>query len=472
MPHSAAACGTSATSGADHLGVERRDTAPRRARTQPCRGTLVVDSAVRHLREWITSPERRYPLTTTFDLVRTVVVGLSGARRGGRGRAGLVVARRGGGGAARRRAVRRAAAPPLGAAQLPGASATCATCWSSSARSCSSTSSSATSTAGPTTATPARSSTSGPRASRASKAFGTERNVNEVGYEYLVHATAPVPAAAGAAAGPDRRPALHAALRHGAAQRLGDELRRAVGQRPARAQRRRGGGRVRPRHRRGRPLRATTSTAATWCGSWAAATSAPARADGEFDPARFADKAAHDAVKCVSLKLSQGAKPGIGGVLPAAKVTRGDRRRARACRRAGTASARPRTRRSTRRASWCVRRAAARAGGRQAGGDQAVRRHAGSTCSRICKAMLDEGTGPDFVVVDGERGRHRRGPAGVLRPRRHAAHRGPDGRAQRAGRRGSAGPGEDRRGGQGRHRAPTSSSGSSRAPTTPTPPAR
>ena len=27
-------------------------------------------------------------------------------------------------------------------------------------------------------------------------------------------------------------------------------------------------------------------------------------------------------VKCVSLKLSQGAKPGIGGVLPAAKVTK------------------------------------------------------------------------------------------------------------------------------------------------------
>ena len=26
------------------------------------------------------------------------------------------------------------------------------------------------------------------------KAFGTERDVNEVGYEYLVHATAPVPA--------------------------------------------------------------------------------------------------------------------------------------------------------------------------------------------------------------------------------------------------------------------------------------
>ena len=43
--------------------------------------------------------------------------------------------------------------------------------------------------------------------------------------------------------------------------------------------------------------------------------------DGDFDPDMFRDKAAQDQVKCVSLKLSQGAKPGIGGVLPAAKVT-------------------------------------------------------------------------------------------------------------------------------------------------------
>ena len=43
--------------------------------------------------------------------------------------------------------------------------------------------------------------------------------------------------------------------------------------------------------------------------------------DGGFDAAQFREKASHDAVKCVSLKLSQGAKPGIGGVLPGPKVT-------------------------------------------------------------------------------------------------------------------------------------------------------
>ena len=43
--------------------------------------------------------------------------------------------------------------------------------------------------------------------------------------------------------------------------------------------------------------------------------------DGHFDPDRFAANAAHDQVKMIEIKLSQGAKPGHGGVLPAAKVT-------------------------------------------------------------------------------------------------------------------------------------------------------
>ena len=42
---------------------------------------------------------------------------------------------------------------------------------------------------------------------------------------------------------------------------------------------------------------------------------------GNFDPARFADTAQDEQVKMVEIKLSQGAKPGHGGVLPGAKVT-------------------------------------------------------------------------------------------------------------------------------------------------------
>lgn len=43
--------------------------------------------------------------------------------------------------------------------------------------------------------------------------------------------------------------------------------------------------------------------------------------DGDFDPEEFTDKAANPVVKAVSLKLSQGAKPGYGGVLPQGKIT-------------------------------------------------------------------------------------------------------------------------------------------------------
>ena len=43
--------------------------------------------------------------------------------------------------------------------------------------------------------------------------------------------------------------------------------------------------------------------------------------DGRFDEKKFAHQAAFDQVKMIEIKLSQGAKPGHGGMLPGAKVT-------------------------------------------------------------------------------------------------------------------------------------------------------
>jgi glutamate synthase domain-containing protein 2 len=43
--------------------------------------------------------------------------------------------------------------------------------------------------------------------------------------------------------------------------------------------------------------------------------------EGQFDPQRFAAQAREPQVKMIEIKLSQGAKPGHGGVLPGAKVT-------------------------------------------------------------------------------------------------------------------------------------------------------
>lgn len=43
--------------------------------------------------------------------------------------------------------------------------------------------------------------------------------------------------------------------------------------------------------------------------------------EGRFDPKLFAEQAVHHNIKMIELKLSQGAKPGHGGILPAAKLT-------------------------------------------------------------------------------------------------------------------------------------------------------
>ena len=43
--------------------------------------------------------------------------------------------------------------------------------------------------------------------------------------------------------------------------------------------------------------------------------------DGRFDPEKFRDQASSDQVKMIELKLSQGAKPGHGGMLPASKIS-------------------------------------------------------------------------------------------------------------------------------------------------------
>jgi glutamate synthase domain-containing protein 2 len=44
--------------------------------------------------------------------------------------------------------------------------------------------------------------------------------------------------------------------------------------------------------------------------------------DGKFDPEKFRAKATLDNIKMIELKLSQGAKPGHGGILPAPKVSK------------------------------------------------------------------------------------------------------------------------------------------------------
>ena len=126
-------------------------------------------------------------------------------------------------------------------------------------------------------------------------------------------------------------------------------------------------------------------------------------ADGHFSADEFARRAAAPQVKMVELKLSQGAKPGHGGVLPAAKIT-----------------AEISAIRGVPMGIDCVSPASHTvfadpigllrfvdemrrlSGGKPAGFKLCVGQP--HEFLAICKAMLETGITPDFIVVDGKEG--------------------------------------------------------------------
>jgi len=125
--------------------------------------------------------------------------------------------------------------------------------------------------------------------------------------------------------------------------------------------------------------------------------------DGSFSPERFVEQAAADQVRMIEVKLSQGAKPGHGGVLPAAKVT------------AEIAAAR-----GVPEGVDCVSPARHPAFSTPIGLLEFVARLRELSGGKpvgfklcighpweflgICKAMLSSGIYPDFIVVDGKEG--------------------------------------------------------------------
>ncbi|GIW83300.1 MAG: FMN-binding glutamate synthase family protein [Gemmatales bacterium] len=125
--------------------------------------------------------------------------------------------------------------------------------------------------------------------------------------------------------------------------------------------------------------------------------------DGNFDLAAFRDKSQHDHVKCVSLKLSQGAKPGLGGVMPAAKVTPeiAEIRGVPAWQKCVSPSYH-KAFSTPRELVELIHRMRDAAGGKPAGFKLCVGQQ--HEFLAICKAMLELELFPDFIVVDGGEG--------------------------------------------------------------------
>jgi len=125
--------------------------------------------------------------------------------------------------------------------------------------------------------------------------------------------------------------------------------------------------------------------------------------DGHFDPGRFAEQAATDQVKMIEIKLSQGAKPGHGGVLPAAKVT------AEIARTRGVpmgqdciSPARHSAFSTPVEMMGFITQLRTLSGGKPVGFKLCIG-HPWEFMA-IVKAMLETGVTPDFVVVDGAEG--------------------------------------------------------------------
>ncbi|MCW2786852.1 MAG: gltA [Marmoricola sp.] len=232
--------------------------------------------------------------------------------------------------------------------------------------------------------------------------FGTERDVNEPGYEFLVHSTRPVDVAEHQPrvriGGPDCTAPYEMALVNVSAMSFGALSGNAITALNAGAAR--GGfahdtgeGGLSKYHRQGGDL--------VWelgSGYFGARTK-----DGDFDPEKFSATAALDQVKMVSLKLSQGAKPGIGGVLPGAKVT-AEIAEARGVP-VGEKCVSPSYHRvfsTPRELVLFIARMRELSGGKPAGFKLCL----GSRVDflAICKAMVAEGVTPDFIIVDGGEG--------------------------------------------------------------------
>ncbi|MFI5607868.1 FMN-binding glutamate synthase family protein [Amycolatopsis sp. NPDC051903] len=237
----------------------------------------------------------------------------------------------------------------------------------------------------------------------AEQPFGTERDVYESGHEYLVPSMAPVPQPETPPrvriGGPDCAKPYDMALLNVSAMSFGSLSANAIlalNQGAARGgfAHDTGEGGVSEHHLRGGgDLIWELGTAYFGCRT----------KDGDFDAGEFAEKSAHEAVKCVSLKLSQGAKPGIGGVLPGSKVN-AEIARVREVPIGQTVISPPYHRVFTtpRELVQFIARMRELAGGKPAGFKLCV----GSRRQvlALCKAMADEGVTPDFIVVDGSEG--------------------------------------------------------------------
>ena len=121
---------------------------------------------------------------------------------------------------------------------------------------------------------------------------------------------------------------------------------------------------------------------------------------GNFNPETFKENASKDVVKMIEVKLSQGAKPGHGGILPAAKLTPEIAKIRHVPMGSDVVSPPSHSAFSTPKGLLeFVKTLRELSGGKPVGFKLCIGRH--DEFFAICKAMLETGITPDFITVDG-----------------------------------------------------------------------
>ena len=235
--------------------------------------------------------------------------------------------------------------------------------------------------------------------------FGTQLNVYETGYEWLNHSITPVPLhlvdhhPRVLVGGPDCKQPYSASILNVSAMSYGSLSQNAImalngGAKIGNFAHNTGEGGLSPYHLQpGGDIIWQIGTGYFGCRN----------ADGTFNFDAFAERAVLPNVKMIEIKLSQGAKPGHGGILPAKKVT-DEIAKIRLVEKGKDVLSPPHhTAFSTPLELMSfIRRLRDLSGGKPVGFKLCVgRKH---QFIAICKAMVKTGIMPDFITVDGGEG--------------------------------------------------------------------
>ena len=232
--------------------------------------------------------------------------------------------------------------------------------------------------------------------------FGTEKDINQVGYTWVLHSLAPKSVSEVERridiGGPDCKKPYSASRLNISALSFGALSARAImalnrGAKIGGFAQNTGEGGLSPYHLQGGDLIFQIGTGYFGCRD----------ESGHFDPVEYTHEALRNEVKMIEIKLSQGAKPSHGGILPAAKLTP-EIAKARKVPMGHDVDSPPAHSAFTTPKGLLefIKQLRDLSGGKPVGFKLCIGRK--EEFLSICKAMLETNILPDFITVDGAEG--------------------------------------------------------------------